>query len=161
MRAECIGNTNFQGKLVLLNELSRKPGSCIEKVKKDLQEMIKPKNYDLYLEQDYSTNKINFAASTLYPRCIHGAIEHEELPITAKPKRYINAAKDTMDNYEKALNEKEQQAWEQKQKHQKTEDLKDFAGIILFFPLFAINDLLHEINPKWSKKFEKFIDKII
>lgn len=162
MITECVSNTNFEGKLIILNGLSHKPYSCIKKVENNLKKQIQPKDFDLFVEQDYRTNKINIAASSLRLRFIHGVIIHEELPITAKSSRYIYAAKNAIDKYENAVKENEQKEWEQSQKQRKMEILKDTVETIFLFPLFAVNDILHSINPKWSKNFEKrVIDRII
>ena len=48
--------------------------------------------------------------------------------------------------------------WEQKRKNEKFQDLKDIACSFLMFPLFVINYILHSINPKWSKSFEKLLE---
>ena len=92
---------------------------------------------------------------------MHGVITHEELPITAKSSRYIYATKNAIEKHENALKDNEQKKWEQEQKKQKIENIKDLAETMVFFPLFIIGDILHSINPKWSKKFEKYLYKRI
>lgn len=151
---------NFEGKLIILNDLSQKPYASINKVKDNLQKQIQPKKYDLYIGQDYSANKIRIAASHFRPSYIKGALAHEELPITAKSSRYLYAAKDAIDKHEKALSETEQEKWEQRIKERKREELLDFAQTLLYAPFYIVEYILRDINPKWAKKFEKFIDKI-
>ena len=162
MEIQNVANSqNFEGKLVILNDLSCKPHANINKVKNNLQKQIELKKYNLYMRQDYIANKIRIAASYFEPRYIQGVLTHEELPITAKSSRYIYAAKKAIENFDKSILDKEQREWELTRKQQTVEDIKGTIGTIFCFPLFVINDLLHEISPKSSKKFEKLIDKII
>ena len=151
---------NFEGKLIILNDLSQKPHASINKVKDALQKQIEPKKYDLHIGQDYSANKIRIAASHFRPSYIQGVLAHEELPITAKSSRYIYAAKDAIDKHEKALLDAEQENWELKQKQQKKQEVIDTIESILFAPVLILDSILHEINPKLGKKFEKILDKI-
>ena len=160
MRTDCLSNIDFQGKVVILNPLSNKPYLNIKKAENNFTKQIKSKNYNLYIEQDYSLNKINIGVSPLKPRTMSGNIEHEELPITAKSKRYIYAAKSAIDNYEKRQKEKEAQAWEQEQKRIKTENIKDTLETILLSPVFIAEEMIRSINPKWANKFENLLQKI-
>jgi len=160
MQTDCVSSTYFQGKVVILNTLSHKPYLNIKKAENNFTRQIKSKNYNLYIEQDYSLNKINIGVSPLKPRTMSGNIEHEELPITAKSKRYIYAAKSAIDNYEKRQKEKEAQAWEQEQKKQKIDDVKNIIEYIVLSPVFIADAVIHEINPKWGRKFEKLLEKI-
>ena len=86
---------------------------------------------------------------------------HESVLLNAKPSRYVDGAKNAIENFDKALLDKEQKEWELKQKQKKIEEIKDIICSIIYFPLFLAGDILHEISPKLSKKFEKLIDKII
>ena len=160
MQTDCVSSTYFQGKVVILNTLSHKPYLNIKKTENNFTRQIKSKNYNLYIEQDYCLNKINIGVSMLQPRTMSGTIEHEELPVTAKSKRYIYAAKSAIDKFEKSQKEKEQQTWEQKQKKQKIEDIKDIIGTILLSPVFITEEIIHSINPKWANKFENLLQKI-
>ena len=160
MRTDCLSNIDFHGKVVILNTLSHKPYLNIKKAENNFTKQIKSKNYNLYIEQDYSLNKINIGVSPLKLRTMSGNIEHEELPITAKSKRYIYAAKSAIDNYEKRQKEKEAQAWEQEQKKQKIDDVKNIIEYIVLSPVFIADAVIHEINPKWGRKFEKLLEKI-
>ena len=160
MRTDCLSNIDFQGKVVILNTLSHKPNSSLKKVENNLQKQVQSKNYDLYIEQDYSLNKINIGVSPLKPRTMSGNIEHEELPITAKSKRYIYAAKSAIDKHEKRQKEKEVQVWEQEQKKQKKQNIYDAVEFILYCPFYIVEHVLHDINPKFSQKYDKLLQKI-
>lgn len=151
---------NFEGKLIILNDLSQKPYASINKVKDNLQKQIQPKKYDLYIGQDYSANKIRIAASHFRPSYIKGALAHEELPITAKSSRYLYAAKNAIDKHEKALSDTEQKNWELRQKQQKKQKIIDTAETILLAPIFILDCILHDINPKLGGKFEKLLEKL-
>ena len=160
MRTDCVSSTDFKGKLVIINELSDKPKKCIDIVRNNLEKQIQPKKYNLYIEQDYRTCKINIGASFYQPRYMSGVIAHEELPITAKSNKYVYATKRAIDKHETSEAEREQLTWEQEQKRKKKEDIKDVLGTILLSPVFILNMVIHEINPKWGKKFEKLLEKI-
>ncbi len=151
---------NFEGKLIILNDLSQKPYANINKVKDSLQKQIESKKYNLYIGQDYSANKIRIAVSHFQPNYIQGVLTHEELPITAKSSRYVYAAKNAIDKHEKALSDTEQKNWELRQKQQKKQKIIDTAETILLAPVFILGSVLHDISPKLSAKFEKILDKI-
>lgn len=158
MKTDCVNNTIFGGKLVITNHLSNKPNNCINKLKDSLEGLVQKKDYNLYVTQDYSMNKI--CITVKYPvNMLNQA--GETIPINAKHSKYIDAAKSAIAKYDKALLENEQIKWEQKQKQNKIQELKDILETIVLFPLFGINELLDFINPKLSKKFEKLIDKMI
>ena len=158
MKVTDVSKINFEGKIVILNDLSHKPDLSIKKVKVSLQKLIEPMNCNLFVEQNYTNNKINIGVSQLNPKTMSGVISHEELPITAKSSRYVYAAKNAIDKYKKAIMDIEMKDWEQKRKNEKFQDLKDIACSFLMFPLFVINYILHSINPKWSKSFEKLLE---
>jgi len=160
MRADCVSSMDFKGKLVIINELSNKPKKCIDIVRNNLEKQIQPKNYNLYIEQDYRTCRINIGASFYQPRYMSGVIAHEELPITAKSNRYVYATKRAIDKHETSEAEKEQQIWEQEQIRNKKEEMKDILGTILLSPVFILGMVIHEINPQWGNKFEKLLEKI-
>lgn len=166
MRTDCINNTNFQGKFVIENRLSDKPKRCVKKVQDSINNLIHEKSYNLYLKQLYDKNVIGIYADYPFPLkpSQHIIILNkttENIPINSNSSKYIEAAKNAIEKYDKVLREKDQKEWEDRRKNQKINDLIDSAETILFFPLFAVSDILHSINPKWSKKFEKYIEKII
>jgi len=157
---QVTNSQNFEGKLIILNDLSQKPYANINKVKDSLQKQIESKKYNLYIGQDYSANKIRIAVSHFQPSYIQGVLAHEELPITAKSSRYIYAVKNAIDNHEKTLSDIEQKKWEQEQVQQKKQELKDTFAAFVFAPLYMIGTILEDISPKLSAKFEKILDKI-
>ena len=160
MRAECVTDTNFQGKLVIQNKFSKVAESKMEKAKVSIEELIASKNYDLYVQQDYGYNIVNFIASHNFPTKMADIYKKISIPIVSKYSKYTEAAKNAIEEYENAILNEKQKCWENEKKHRVVQDFKDTVGTILYFPLFMINDILYEINPKWSKKFERFIDRI-
>ena len=161
MNIQKITNSqNFEGKLVILNDLSCKPYANINKVKTNIQKQIETKKYNLYIGQDYSANKIRIAVSYYEPRYIQGVLTHEELPITAKSSRYIYATKNAIDKYEKALADIENKNSEQKQREQKKQELKDNVVTIFFAPLYITGSILEDISPKLAEKYVKLLYRL-
>ena len=165
MRTDCINNTNFQGKLVVVNKLSNKPSRCLNKVKDSMEELVRNKDYNLYVQQDYSNDKIRIIAEYPFPLKPSQRDKYirtqKYIPTVSNASKYLYTAQDVLNEHEENLRTMEQKKWENNQKQQFWEMLKGDIETILLFPLFVINDILHSINPKWSKKFEKsIIDKI-
>ena len=166
MRAKCIENTNFQGKFVIENSFSNKPGRCIKKVKDNLENLVRTKDYNLYLKQNFVENRMEFSAKYPFPlnptQTKMLLTEAKEfVPVNSKSSNYIAAANNVIKNFEDNVKKYYKKEWEDNQKAQIKEDIKDLLSSTIFFPLFAVSFILHGINPKWSDKFEKFIDKII
>ena len=164
MRTECTNNTDFQGKLVIANSFSNKPKQCINKVQSDVQNLIKKKDYDLYIRQDYSKNVINISAEYSFPlksnqRKLFVSAQ-ENIPINSRVSRYVDAAANVINQFENNLRKKEQQAWEQKQKKQNRDDIKNTIGFILLSPVYFAEMIVHDISPKWGEKFENLLQKI-
>ena len=156
----CIDNTNFQGNVFLQNKFSKLANSNMEKAKSGIEKLIAKKEYNLYIQQDYCYNNINFLASKYTPD-IASAYTKISIPVNSKHLKYEEAAKQAIDKYEENLCNKEKIEWDKNRKQQTINDIKDIIESAAFFPLFVINDILRVINPKWGKKFEKLIDKII
>ena len=167
MEIQSIANSqNFEGQFIIVNNLSNKPAECVKTIKDNIKKLINKKNFNLYLKQDYVKQKICFIPDYQFPNMQNNentmlANTQESVLINAKSSRYVDAAKKAIENFDKALLDKEQKEWELTRKQQTVEYIKGTIGSIICFPLFVINDLLHEISPKLSKKFEKLIDKII
>ncbi len=161
MKTERADITNFQGKLVVLGKYSNKPKQNIAKTSAELEKLIRPKDWNLYLEQDYGNNNVKMTCDSFYPfENNKDGIAQVNVPITSKASKYISAAQDALDMYEKVLYDKEQKEWENNKKRQIKEDIKSFAGLAALYPLFIVNDILYYINPKWSEKFEQILDEI-
>lgn len=165
MRTDCISNTDFKGKLVIVNQLSNKPKKCLANVQNDIQKLIKPKDYNLFIQQDYSKNEMRIIADYPFPLKrsklnLYFTRTQMNIPITSKASKYVETSKDVMDKFEYNLYQKEQQAWEQKQKKQKIDDTKDIILSVVLSPVLIIDYLLHEISPKTGAKFEKLLEKI-
>ena len=45
MEASCISNTNFNGNIIVSNNLSKKPKQNIDRIKDVMQVLVKDKNY--------------------------------------------------------------------------------------------------------------------
>ena len=162
MRTDCITDTNFQGKLVISNRLTSKPSKCVAKVKDDIGNLVTKKDYNLYISQNYSNNEIIIKADYPFPlkpsqTTLLMEKAEEKLPVNAKVSRYFDAAKKVINDFETKLNKQYEKQWEQGKKQKVIQDIKDMAETVVFFPLFVVDDILHEINPKWSKKFEKLL----
>lgn len=89
-------NVNFNGKLYVVNKLSKKPAQSVEKEKSNLLKLIKKEKFDLYIKQDYSKNKIDIVATTKAQPHISSS---SEVKITANPSQYLDAAKKSVENY--------------------------------------------------------------
>lgn len=152
---------NFEGSLFVIGNYSPKPKQCIDKLYPQLEKFIKPKEFNLYIKQDYGTNEVKLACENIYPfEKSRSDFLQAKVPITAKASKYINAAKNAIDSYEQKLYEKEQQKWEQKQIQQKTQELKDIAEAVIFAPLYITGTIIEGISPKLAKKFEKLLEKM-
>ena len=165
MRTDCISNTDFKGKLVIVNQLSNKPKKCLANVQNDIQKFIKPKDYNLFIQQDYSKNEMRIIADYPFPLKrsklnLYFTRTQMNIPITSKASKYVETSQDVMDKFEYNLHQKEQQAWEQEQKKQKIDDAKNIIEYIVLSPVFIADAIIHEINPKWGRKFEKLLEKI-
>ena len=152
MRAECLNNTNFEGALVITNRLSNRPNGCINKVKSSLEKKKKKKDYNLYVTQDYCKNEICITAK--YPASmLNGTGEH--ISINAKPSRYIDAAKNTLDVYEKALLNQEQRKWEQMQEQERRGNWKLLPAAVLLMPLVMLELFLTSVYTPLGDKLAK------
>ena len=165
MRTESLNSTNFQGKLIIVNSLSNKPKKCIKKVQDNIQQLIKPKDFDLYLMQDYSKSKVNISAkypiNTAISKNLYLTCKSEEnIPDTSKHSTYIDAAKSVIESFENNVRKVDELVWKQEQKKQKIDDVKNIIEYVLLFPVFAAELLIHDINPKWGTKFDKLLEKI-
>ena len=165
MRTASLNDTNFQGKVIVLNRLSSKPNRCLNKVEGDMQKLVQKKDYNLYLKQDYAGNLINISAEypfTQKPSQKHICMLKTQInvPITSKASRYVDTASNVIKQFENNMWNKEQQIWEKEQKKQKIDDVKNIMEYILLSPVFIADAVIHEINPKWGKKFEKLLEKI-
>ena len=162
MITENFDTTNFNGRLIPIGRFSDKPNQCISSVKKNIEKQINSKCFNLYIKQDYSSNEVRFACKRFYPfDKPKEEILQVSVPTTSKSSRYIDATKDAINLYEKDLIAREQKEWEQRYKQYKMEHSMNIFEIALCSPLLLINKILYSINPKWSNKFEKLIDKIL
>ena len=89
---------SFNGKLYVVNKLSKKPAQCIEKEKSNLLKLIKKEKFDLFIKQDYIKNKVNIVATTKDQPHISSS---NMVNVTAKGAQYLAAAKRSVENYGK------------------------------------------------------------
>lgn len=160
-----IENTDFRGKLFIVNNLSNKPARYVNKVRNNLEKLIQPKDYNLYIQQDYSKSEMRIIAD--YP--LPSELSQKDLlftrtllniPITSKASKYISAAKDVINQFEENKCIKEQEKWKEVQKKLKKEGLIDIITTILLLPVDLVNECLYKISPKWSAKYGKLLNKI-
>lgn len=157
MRAECINNTNFKGNVVVLGKYSSKPQQCIDKVFPVLEELIKPKRWDLYLKQDFSAGKINMACEYVYPfKKSGGDIPMVDIPITAKSSKYIDAAKKAINDYKSML---EGQREKEQKKEETKEDIKEYFAL-MFLPIILTVGMMCEGIEYLKKDFNKIAKKL-
>ena len=158
---------NFEGKYVIVNKLSDKPSKYAQKTRGYIENLIKPKDYNLYLKQDYNKQQMIFSAdypSPLKPHQPQLKDKNVNIPITSKPSRYNDAAKKAIDLFEKKLFEHEQKI----AKEHETGKIQEFIDILetffIFFPMELIVFTADKINPKLGKKlsikFDNIIDKL-
>ena len=160
-----ISNVSFQGKLVIVNHFSNKPRQYVEKVKDKLQNLVAKKDYNLFLQQDYSRNEMRIIADYPFPLKPEQSTPlftrtQINIPVTSKASKYVKTSKDVMDKFEYNLHQKEQQAWEQEQKLQKKQKILNTVEFILYCPFYIVEHILHDINPKFSHKYDKLLQKI-
>ena len=166
MNIQQIKNSqNFEGKLVIVNELSKKPKRCISKVQGYIQKLVKSKDYNLFIQQDYSKNEMRIIADYSFPlkpsqRMYLFSRTQMNIPVTSKASKYVEASKDVIDMHEKALSDIEQKNWELKQKQRKKDEILETIEAILYVPVLIIDAVLNSINPKSGAKFEKILDKL-
>lgn len=165
-----IDKTNFEGKFVLRNNFSNKPKQCVKKVQSEIQNLIQKKDYNIYLAQDYSKNEMSMTTEYAFPlkpsqRVYITAKAQETFPITSKASKYIQAAKNVIEKHENGIKDIDQIIWEIDQKKYKKNKICDNIELFVFAPVFILANItekaLRSVNPKWAKKFEKLIDKII
>jgi len=165
MKIENLENINFRGKLVKVGKFSEKPEKCFNKASKQLEQFVRSKDYNLFIQQDYSKNEMRIIADYPFPlkpnqRAPLFTRTQINIPTTSKTSKYVQTAKDVIDEFEYSLNQKEKQAWEQEQKKRKIENIKDVIETILLSPVFITEEIIRSINPKWANKFENLLQKI-
>ena len=133
MEVKSIDNTAFRGKLIITNDLSSKPNQCINNVHSNIENLIKNKSYNLYVVQDYSTSKINIYAGDVIPTKESEGICQSILATSASDK-YINAAKQAISDYEKAIEEQ----CVKENKKQERKELLSFMAFNLALPFMII-----------------------
>ena len=111
MRTDCISNTDFKGKLVIVNQLSNKPKKCLANVQNDIQKFIKPKDYNLFIQQDYSKNEMRIIADYPFPlkptqKNSYFTRTQINIPITSNASKYVDAASNVINQFENNLQEK-------------------------------------------------------
>ena len=153
-------NTSFKGDVYVLNKLSPKPQKCFNDKRNQIQTLIKDKQYDLYIFQDYKANKIRIAVSAIPTKRIEGLLAYEEISASANASRYFYAAKNAIDKHEKALSDKRIEAWE-KEQEKKSDPTEDLLFVIFYAPFALISAIYYSIDPKWSGKLVNKCKKLL
>ena len=111
MKTQNISAQNFNGKLYVVNKLSKKPAKCLLKEKSSILKLIKKEKFDLFVKQDYSKNVVNIIAATKYNSEIN---VKNGVSLTAKLRTYTEAAKKSVSEYKLLLNDIYQKSNERK-----------------------------------------------
>lgn len=156
MRTDCINNTNFQGQIIRTgNNFSAKPQQCLSNAETQINDLIKTKPFDLYIHQDFSKNEIVFETDLVEVK--------KAIPITAKASKYIEAAKNTIEEHEKIELAAKEDEWE---KEQNKAEKKEILSSILFifalpFMLIAhdIKEGMKDLKITFNKLAKKFATK--
>ena len=149
MRTECINNTVFQGQIVKTRyNFSAKPKQCLADTETFINGLIKSKPFDLYISQDYSTNEIVFETDLV------GITKR--IPITSKASKYIETAKNTIEEHENTEFAAKMEEWE---KEQKKADLRDSILLTLSFAVLPFIFMAEEIKDG-TKNFKTTFNKL-
>ena len=126
MKCSNVSEQNFNGQLYILNKLSKKPAQCIAKEQSNILKLIEKEKFDLFIKQDYVKNTVNIMAMTKTEPHINVS---NDVPVTAKPSKYLNAARKTIENYEPIREEYHYREY-QKNKTFK-QKFSDFFNVVL------------------------------
>lgn len=102
MKTQNVSVQSFNGGLFVVNKLSKKPAQCVEKQKSNIIALIKKENFDLFLKQDYSGNKVNIVATT---KTNPGLYASNSVPIEANHSHYMKTAQKTVAEYKNISDE--------------------------------------------------------
>jgi len=162
MNIQRITNSqNFEGMLITSGNFSNKPNAVLKRIRPDIEKLIKQKDFDILVKQDYSTNEIKISAGII------NSYESEntcstKVSTSAKSAKYVSAVKNAITLYEKNLHDKEQLKWEQEYKKQKKESCLDFFNAVFIgIPIICAVEIAEIIHPKLGKKVAKIIDQKI
>ena len=157
MEINCINNTNFQGKLIIANRLSNKPNNCINKVRFDIENLIRKKDYNLYITQDYAKNEICF--STDFPLSQRTPQHAENLNLNAKASKYIDTAKNVIEQHEERIKKQQEIQWEKEQNKAEKKELLELITFSFTFPFLMIAEKIKNIRTTINKLATKFATK--
>lgn len=102
MKTQNVSAQSFNGGLFVVNKLSKKPAQCIEKEKSNIIALIKKENFDLFLKQDYSGNKVNIIATTKTNPSLYAS---NSVSIEANHSHYMKTAQKTVAEYKNISDE--------------------------------------------------------
>ena len=154
-------NMPFEGEMILAGKFSRKPQACIAKVRDNISQLIKPKDFNLYFQQDYKCNVVNITADSSYSNnLLDKSGSRAFIPITSKASNYLETSKNLIEKHEKFLIDKGKKEWELEQKQRKKSEMLDSIESVIFAPLFILELVLYDISPKLGKNYEKLLKKI-
>ena len=156
MRVEGISDTSFQGQIVRTGKkFSAKPQQSLANAETSISDLIKSKPFDLYIHQDYSTNEIVFETDLV-------GIS-KRIPITSKSSKYIETAKNTIEEHEKTENAAKEEEWIKKQNKAELKDLcmtvLFYAALPVIFMAEAVKDGTKDFKTTFNKLAKKFATK--
>lgn len=137
MKVQNISNTqqniNFQGNVIIVNDLSAIPSKLVRKSAQTLKTMVADKNYDLLIKQNHEQKTVSIIAQN--PKyCGNPLKPHVETIINQNKDLYEKAAKNSMDKFEALPQSLPKRAWNKvKELYFKFEDeyyemLEDLLG---------------------------------
>ena len=95
----------FSGKLFLTGKFEQKPQECLNLVKNDIDEMVKSKNFNIYIFQNYLNKTICFFSRTNENKT------QKFIQTTSEPSEYIRAVNEIIkenENINKQFTEQKQ-----------------------------------------------------
>ena len=139
MKIGCVDNTNFQGKLILTGKFDQKPQECVNLVKNDINEMIKSKDFNLYMFQNYLKKAISISSGTNENKI------QKYIQTTSEPSEYIRTVKEI-------IKEEENLNKQYKKQEQLPESNNTDGFVSLFSKIFNKISLLINKNGKTVTK---------
>lgn len=156
MRTECISDTNFKGQIVKTGKnFSTKPQQCIANMENSINDLIESKPFDLYIHQDYSKNEIVFETDNIEIS--------KRIPVASKASKYIEAAKNVIEEHENAEIAAREQEWEKSQNKAEVKDmfytLLYFAALPFLYMAESFKDGAKDLKTNFNKLAKKLATK--
>ena len=167
MRINGVSNTNFQGNVIVSDNLSRKPQQNVNKAKSNIQNFVKDKHYNLYFKQDYAKNVINIELKKVsYDFDWYQKREitsdtgfSTNVNITSSSSKYADAAKKLINDYENDLQQKKEKQWEKEYNRQEWEELGILFKSFALIPFIMIIGGIIEGSKEISESVKNMLNK--